>query len=182
MTARADHSIRMYRRRPPGIKPVSSRWSHGPVRGLPPKPRRVVKAPARHNRRRGLSTLAQHTRVCVFISRRRPERSSPPPPPPTNTTDGHRHDDNRVHYYKYTYTAATAMYTSAYARTFVFLFDGKTQTKTVSGATICYTFRRPRLTVVVPVPVDAGCAADPSPDFSPQSCTRPCGRRRNVGR
>jgi len=61
MTARAeDHSIRMYRR-PPGIKPVSSRWSHGLVRGLPPKPRRVVKAPARHNRRRGLSTRPTHT-------------------------------------------------------------------------------------------------------------------------
>jgi len=55
-----DHSIRMYRR-PPGIKPVSSRWSHGLVRGLPPKPRRVVKAPARHNRRRGLSTRPTHT-------------------------------------------------------------------------------------------------------------------------
>lgn len=61
MTARADHSIRMYRRRPPGIKPVSSRWSHGLVHGLPPKPRRVVKAPARHNHRRGLSTRPTHT-------------------------------------------------------------------------------------------------------------------------
>jgi len=82
-----DHSIRMYRRLP-GIKPVSSRWSHGLVRGLPPKPRRVVKAPARHNRRRGLSTrpthtptlYAQHThthtsarctQVRIFISRQR---------------------------------------------------------------------------------------------------------------
>lgn len=52
----------------PGFKPVPSRWSHGLVRGLPPKPRRVVKAPARHNHRRGLpmllapSTLKTHTK------------------------------------------------------------------------------------------------------------------------